>query len=76
MESHAGPLAVPVLVVAEVAYLVGTHLGPEAEVRFIGDLAARAFDSDFHSQCQVSLILLVVNERKAASAPDRCAGVG
>jgi uncharacterized protein len=43
LESHAGPLAVPVLVVAEVAYLAGTRLGPEAEVRFIGDLAARAF---------------------------------
>jgi predicted nucleic acid-binding protein len=38
-----GPLAVPLLVVAEVAYLAGTRLGPEPEVRFLADLAARAF---------------------------------
>jgi predicted nucleic acid-binding protein len=41
--SHRGPLAVPVLVVAEVAHLVGTRLGPEPEVRFLGDLAGGAF---------------------------------
>lgn len=35
-----GPLLVPDLVVAEVAYLVGTRLGGRAEVRFIGSLAA------------------------------------
>lgn len=29
----------PVLVVTEVAYLLATRLGPEAEVRFLGDLA-------------------------------------
>lgn len=45
LTSHPGPLAVPVLVVAEVAYLVQTRLGPEAEVRFLGDLAGRAFVS-------------------------------
>lgn len=33
----------PVLVVAEAARLVGTRLGPEPEVRFLGDLAGRAF---------------------------------
>ncbi|MHB8469680.1 MAG: type II toxin-antitoxin system VapC family toxin [Gaiellaceae bacterium] len=43
LERHPGPLALPVLVVAEVAYLVGTRLGPDAEVRFLGDLANRAF---------------------------------
>lgn len=43
LKRHPGPLAVPVLVVAEVAHLVGTRLGPRAEVRFLGDLAARAF---------------------------------
>jgi predicted nucleic acid-binding protein len=43
LTNHPGPLAVPVLVVAEVAYLVGTRLGANAEVRFLGDLAARAF---------------------------------
>jgi predicted nucleic acid-binding protein len=31
---------VPTLVVAEVAYLVGTRLGVDPEVRFLGDLAA------------------------------------
>ena len=30
----------PTLVVTEVVYLVGTRLGSEAEVRFIGDLAS------------------------------------
>ena len=30
----------PTLVVTEVAYLVGTRLGAEAEVRFLGDIAA------------------------------------
>lgn len=29
----------PVLVVTEVAYLLATRLGPEAEVKFLGDLA-------------------------------------
>jgi uncharacterized protein len=31
---------VPILVITEVAYLLGTHLGVEAAVRFLGDLAA------------------------------------
>jgi predicted nucleic acid-binding protein len=43
LESYPGPLAVPVLVVAEVAYLIGTRLGADAEVRLLGDLAAGAF---------------------------------
>ena len=43
LTKNPGPLAVPVLVVAEVAYIVGTRLGPEPEVRFLGDLADRAF---------------------------------
>ncbi len=30
----------PTLVVAEVAYLVETRLGPDAEVHFLGDLAS------------------------------------
>ena len=30
----------PTLVIAEVAYLVGTRLGVDPEVRFLGDLAA------------------------------------
>jgi predicted nucleic acid-binding protein len=43
VESHPGPLLVPALVVTEVAYLVGARLGVNAEVRFLGDLAAGAF---------------------------------
>lgn len=31
---------VPTLVVTEVSYLVGTRLGSDAEVRFLGDLAS------------------------------------
>jgi predicted nucleic acid-binding protein len=31
---------VPTLVITEVTYLLGTRLGADAEVRFIGDLAA------------------------------------
>lgn len=34
-----GPLVVPVLAVTEAAYLVGTRLGPRAEVRLLEDLA-------------------------------------
>jgi hypothetical protein len=33
-------LIVPTLVVAEVACLIETRLGPEVEVRFLGDLAS------------------------------------
>jgi hypothetical protein len=40
LASHQGPLIVPQLVVAEVAYLLEARIGVEAEVRFLGDLAA------------------------------------
>jgi uncharacterized protein len=43
LETHPGPLVVPVLVITEVACLLGTRLGPEPEVRFLGDLASGAF---------------------------------
>ncbi len=43
LQAHPGPLIVPTLVITEVVYLIGTRLGTEAEVRFLGDLAARAF---------------------------------
>ena len=33
----------PTLVIAEVAYLLGTRLGWEPEVRFLGDLAGGSF---------------------------------
>ena len=40
LQSHPGPLLVPVLVITEVTYLLGTRLGTGPEVRFLGDLAA------------------------------------
>lgn len=43
---HPGPLIVPQLVVTEVSYLLETRLGVEAEVRFVGDLAAGTFTTD------------------------------
>ncbi len=43
LRTHPGPIVVPVLVVTEVAYLVSTRLGWQAEVRFLGDLAGGTF---------------------------------
>ena len=43
LESHPGPLIVPTLVVTEVVYLLGSRLGVDAEVRFLGDLALGNF---------------------------------
>ncbi len=43
LQTHPGPLVVPTLAVTEVVYLVGSRLGAEAEVRFLGDLADGAF---------------------------------
>ena len=40
LERATRPLVVPILVVAEVCHLIGTRLGPEAETRFLGALAA------------------------------------
>ncbi len=40
LETYAEPLLIPVLVITEVTYLLGTRLGWEAEVRFLGDLAS------------------------------------
>ncbi|HEY2303057.1 MAG TPA: PIN domain-containing protein [Acidimicrobiales bacterium] len=40
VETHPGPLLVPVLVVTEVAYLLAARLGSDAEIRFLGDFAA------------------------------------
>jgi uncharacterized protein len=34
---------VPTLVIAEVTYLIGTRLGWQAEVRFLGDIAGGSF---------------------------------
>ncbi|OLO99806.1 VapC toxin family PIN domain ribonuclease [Mycolicibacterium porcinum] len=43
LQTHPGPLIVPTLVITEVVYLLGTRLGAESEVRFLGDLADGAF---------------------------------
>jgi predicted nucleic acid-binding protein len=43
LETHPGPLVAPVLTITEVSYLLGSRLGAEAEVRFLGDLAGGAF---------------------------------
>jgi uncharacterized protein len=43
LETHPGPLIVPVLVITEVCYLLGSRLGWQAEVRFLGDLASANF---------------------------------
>ncbi|MGH2750873.1 MAG: type II toxin-antitoxin system VapC family toxin [Actinomycetota bacterium] len=40
LETHPGPLLVPILCVTEVAYLIETRLGADAEVRFLGDLGS------------------------------------
>lgn len=40
LETHPGPLLVPMLVITEVGYLLATRLGVDAEVRFLGDLAS------------------------------------
>ncbi|KLO32124.1 twitching motility protein PilT [Mycobacterium haemophilum] len=43
LQTHPGPLIVPTLVITEVVHLLGTRLGAEPEVRFLGDLADGAF---------------------------------
>lgn len=43
LQTHPGPLIVPALVITEVVYLLGTRLGAEPEIRFLGDLASGAF---------------------------------
>jgi uncharacterized protein len=40
LETHPGPLIVPVLVITEVTYLLGTRLGADAEEAHLGDLAS------------------------------------
>lgn len=42
LQTHPGPL-IATLGVTEVSYLLATRLGPEPEVRFLGDLASGAF---------------------------------
>ncbi|RMI31057.1 PIN domain-containing protein [Nocardia stercoris] len=44
LQTHRGPLVVPALVITEAAYLIGTRLGADAEVRFLGDFAEGLFE--------------------------------
>ena len=39
LETHPGPLLVPMLVITEVTFLLRKRLGAELEIRFLGDLA-------------------------------------
>jgi predicted nucleic acid-binding protein len=43
LETHPGPLIIPILVITEVVYLLSSRLGTVPEVRFLGDLAGGAF---------------------------------
>ena len=43
LETHPGPLIVPVLVIPEVTHLFSTRLGFEPEKRLLDDLAAGSF---------------------------------
>jgi predicted nucleic acid-binding protein len=44
LQHHRGPLVVPTLVITEAAYLIGTRLGTDAGVRFLGDFAEGLFE--------------------------------
>ncbi len=46
LQTHPGPLVVPVLVITEVVQLIGTRLGAAAELRFLADLAGGPFMID------------------------------
>jgi predicted nucleic acid-binding protein len=43
LETHPGPLVVPILTITEVSYLLASRIGAEAEVRFLGDVAGGSF---------------------------------
>lgn len=43
LETHAGPLVVPTLVITEVVHLLATRLGTLPEIRFLGGLAGGSF---------------------------------
>ena len=55
---------VPTLVIAEVAHLIGTRLGWEAEVRFLGDLATGTFTLEpLHAADAIRIAELVARYR-------------
>jgi uncharacterized protein len=63
LETHAGPLIVPTLVITEVSYLLGTRLGWQAEVRFLGDLAADFIIEPLHAADPLRIADLVARYR-------------
>lgn len=64
METHPGPLVIPTLVITEVTYLLGTRLGWQAEVRFLGDLASGDFAIEpLHAADPVRIAELVAEYR-------------
>ena len=64
LETHPGPLVLPTLVITEVAYLIGTRLGWQAEVRFLGDLAGGSFAVErLHASDPVRIAELVAEYR-------------
>jgi predicted nucleic acid-binding protein len=64
LEVHPGPLILPTLVITEVAYLIGTRIGWEAEVRFLGDLAAGNFVIEpLHASDPIRIAELVAEYR-------------
>jgi hypothetical protein len=64
LETHPGPLVIPTLVITEVTYLLGTRLGWQAEVRFLGDLASGDFAIEpLHAADPVRIAELVAEYR-------------
>ncbi len=64
LEEHPGLLLVPVLVIAEVTYLLGSRLGVDAEVRFLGDLTVGNFIvEDVHAADWLRIAALVAQYR-------------
>ncbi|NNE95917.1 MAG: PIN domain-containing protein [Acidimicrobiales bacterium] len=65
LETHRGPLIVPTLVITEVAYLIGTRLGADVEVRFLGDFAAgNLFAEAVHASDWMRMAELVAQYRE------------
>ncbi|PXX54080.1 hypothetical protein DFR70_12561 [Nocardia tenerifensis] len=64
LQTHRGPLVVPTLVITEAAYLIGTRLGAEAEVQFLGDFAEGLFTVEpVHAADWVRIAELVAKYR-------------
>lgn len=65
LQRYPGPLIVPMLCVTEAAYLIAKRLGTTAEVRFLGDLAAGAFQLEpVHAADWLRVATLVARYRE------------